>query len=454
MEVRRFFSATMQEVLKMVREELGPDAVILSNSKVDGGVEIVAALDYEEDVSPETIESQLIERGEPSPSQLARMHAEKHLKLQKELDSARRKIEEVKAKRKERPDALAQENDSEAVSEPEASSSAMERKAASHDAKQNGTPWGELSDMRAEILEIKKLMSGQAYKQVQNEKEREQSATLSKIERKLESLCIAGDLKKRLMAMVDLGMDYSQAWSRVSQGVSALISAPEDDLIEQGGVIALVGPTGSGKTMTIGKMAAQFVIRHGADDIALVTTDRYRIAAHEQLKVFGRILNVPVHVVDERHSLDTILDGLRHKKLVLVDTAGLMHTDACWSEQLQELKLSGHDIQSHLVVSSVGQYQVMCSNYHHYKMVGLSGAIITKVDEAVSLGEVMSFLIDTRLKASYFTDGQRVPEDIHVFRKKEILSRAESLLNSSERWVTISAQEHEGGLDQIFSHSA
>ncbi|KZZ33747.1 hypothetical protein A3755_07145 [Oleiphilus sp. HI0085] len=87
-------------------------------------------------------------------------------------------------------------------------------------------------------------------------------------------------------------------------------------------------------------------------------------------------------------------------------------------------------------------------------MVGLSGAIITKVDEAVSLGEVMSFLIDTRLKASYFTDGQRVPEDIHVFRQKEILSRAESLLNSSERWVTISAQEHEGGLDQIFSHSA
>ncbi|KZZ35554.1 hypothetical protein A3757_15365 [Oleiphilus sp. HI0117] len=87
-------------------------------------------------------------------------------------------------------------------------------------------------------------------------------------------------------------------------------------------------------------------------------------------------------------------------------------------------------------------------------MVGLSGAIITKVDEAVSLGEVMSFLIDTRLKASYFTDGQRVPEDIHVFRQKEILSRAESLLNSSERWVTISAQEHEGVLDQIFSHSA
>ncbi len=446
MEVRRFFSTTMQEVLKMVREELGPDAVILSNSKVADGVEVVAALDYDEDIGPDTIETQLLEQGEPSPSQLARMHAEKHLKLQKELDSARRKIEEVKAKRQDSASSAQTLQATAASSAPVATERAAQ---SSSDA-----PWTELSDMRAEILEIKNLMSGQPFKQASQELLQKQSVTKAKIERKLDSLCITGDVKKRLMSMVEDSMDYDMAWARVSNGILSLISSSHDDLIDQGGVVALVGPTGSGKTMTIGKMAAQFVIKNGAEDIALVTTDRYRIAAHEQLKVFGRILNVAVHVVDERHSLDAILDELRHKKLVLVDTAGLMHTDSCWSEQLQELKLSGHEIQTHLVVSSVGQYQVMCSNYHHYKMVGLSGAIITKVDEAVSLGEVLSFLIDTRLNASYFTDGQRVPEDIHVFRQKEMLSRAESLLNSSERWVTISADDHEAGLDQIFSHSA
>ena len=449
MEVKRFFSATMQEVLKMVREELGPDAVILSNSKVADGVEVVAALDYDENASPENIEDQLLERGEPSPSQLARMHAEKHIRLQKELDSARRKIEEVKLKRSEKsapvqapvePVQLASKN---SVSNTQIEQSGAE------------APWGDLSDMRAEILEIKNLMSGQNFKQQQLDMQREQSVTLSKIERKLDSLCVAGDVKKRLMSMIDVDISYDKAWARVSQSISSLIASPQDDLIEKGGVLALVGPTGSGKTMTIGKMAAQYVIRHGADDIALVTTDRYRIAAHEQLKVFGRILNVPVHVVDETHCLDSILDGLRHKKLVLIDTAGLMHTDACWSEQLQELKLSNHEIQTHLVVSSVGQYQVMCSNYHHYNIVGLDGVIITKVDEAVSLGEVLSFLIDTRLKAFYFTDGQRVPEDIHVFRHQEMLSRAESLLNSSERWVTISGQQdQESNLNQFFSHSA
>jgi flagellar biosynthesis protein FlhF len=372
------------------------------------------------------------------------MHAEKHIKLQKELDSARRKIEEVKSKRKD------------PLVAPVVSPEPVREIPNSHENSEQGSnaPWGELSDMRAEILEIKNLMSGESFRQQQVERAREKSVTLTKIERKLESLCIAGDVKKRLMAMVDADMNYDQAWSRVSQGISALISASNEDLIDQGGVIALVGPTGSGKTMTIGKMAAQYVIRHGADDIALVTTDRYRIAAHEQLKVFGRILNVPVHVVDESHCLDSILDELCHKKLVLIDTAGLMHTDSCWSEQLQELKMSGHDIQTQLVVSSVGQYQVMCSNYHHYNMVGLSGAIITKIDEAVSLGEVISFLIDTRLQASYFTDGQRVPEDIHLFKQKEMLVRAESLLNSSERWVTISDHDQDAGLNQIFSHSA
>jgi flagellar biosynthesis protein FlhF len=443
MEVKRFFSTTMQEALKQVRETLGPDAVILSNSKVEGGVEIVAALDYEEDISPESIDSQLLQNGEPSPSQLARMHADKHLRLQKELDIAKRKIEDVKAKR--------QESHEKVIASPEPLVESAETRTATEAL---DGPWNDLSDMRAEIMEIKSMMTGQAAQQEKKELAREQSLTIQNISRKLDSLCIVGETKRKLVSMVDAEMDYAQAWGRVIQGITALVSVAQDDLVEQKGVIALVGPTGSGKTMTIGKMAARYVIQHGSDDIALVTTDRYRIAAHEQLKVFGRILNVPVHTVDEHNSLDSILDQLSHKKLVLVDTAGLMHTDSCWSEQLQELKLSSHDIKNYLVVSSVGQYQVMCSNYHHYKMVELSGAIISKVDEAVSLGEVINFLIDTRLKARFFTDGQRVPEDIHVFSQKEILDRAQSLLNSSERWVTINSLDEKDDQGLIFSHSA
>jgi flagellar biosynthesis protein FlhF len=455
MEVKRFFSDTMQDVLKMVREDLGPDAVILSNTKVEGGIEVVAALDYEEDISPDDINEQLASHGEPSPSQLARMHAEKHIKLQKEMESARRKIEGVRAKKQQSPRKGFAENTVHSDGRP-VEQNVQEggyQAQASLDA-QAQSPWGELSHMRAEIMEIRGLLKNQPSNADVHIEVREKSIVHKQIEKKVDSLSFSSSIKKKLLGLVDSGDEYEAAWQKIERNILSSISQEQEDLIDRGGVVALVGPTGSGKTMTIGKMAARYVMKYGSGSIAMVTTDRYRIAAHEQLKVFGRILNVPVHTVDESHCLDSILDNLRDKKLVLIDTAGLMHSDACWSEQLQELKMSPHQIDSYLVISSVGQYQVMCSNYHNYKVVGLSGAIVTKVDEAVSLGEVLSFLIDTGLKAGYFTDGQRVPEDIHVFNANDILGRAQSLLNSSERWVSISSDEKSSIHDTIFSHSA
>jgi len=446
MKVKRFLSTSMQDVLRMVREDLGPDAVILSNTKVDGGIELVAALDYEEDVVQQSdIESSLISHGEPSPSKLARMHADKHVKLQREMESARRKIENVRSRKKtsfEQGNHLKPQTQ---VHNDDLESTSNERK---------DSEWIELSDMRAELMEIKGMISRQPAQHEAVKKTQAASLLQQQIEKTLKSLCLSQAIQKSLLASIKDQVDFENAWEKIGRQIEGAVSVERNEIIDHGGVIALVGPTGSGKTMTIGKMAARYVIKYGAESVALVTTDRYRIAAHEQLKVFGRILNVPVHTVDERHSLDNILDSLSQKKLVLIDTAGLMHSDACWSEQLQELKMSKHDIKNYLVVSAVGQYQVMCSNYYNYKVVGLSGAIITKVDEAVSLGEALSFLIDTRLKASYFTDGQRVPEDIHLMKKQDLFDRAQALLNSSERWVTINANEKGDVHDSFMFHSA
>jgi len=184
-------------------------------------------------------------------------------------------------------------------------------------------------------------------------------------------------------------------------------------------------------------MAARYVMKYGADSIALVTMDRYRIAAHEQLKVFGRILNIPVFTVGEGNRLDTILDKLASKRLVLVDTAGLLHTDSGWSDQMQELKTSRHKIKPYLVLSAVGQYQVMCAQYHYYRLLALEGVMLTKLDEAVSLGELISFMAASKLPAAYLTDGQRVPADLHRVDKKALIARAADLLNTTERWVNI-----------------
>jgi len=425
MKVKRFFSASMQEALRMVRDELGPDAVILSNAKVDGGIEIVAALDYEEEMAAQ--------QGEPSPSQLARMHAEKHIKLHNEMESAKRRIEGARSQQKKRI--------SSASSVPSQEPQRPE--------------WDELSDMRAEIMELKGMLKPNEPSQgFATESSGSYTLVQKQVAKALESLCLAKPIQLTLVASVKDQVSFDQAWASVRRQVEGAIVVDHSEIIDQGGVVALVGPTGSGKTMTIGKMAARYVMKYGADSIALVTTDRYRIAAHEQLKVFGRILNVPVHAVDESNNLDMILNGLKSKRLVLIDTAGLMHSDACWAEQLQELKMSTCGIKNYLVVSAVGQYQVMCSNFNNYKVAGLAGAIITKVDEAVSLGEVLSLLIDTRMRASYFTDGQRVPEDIHLMMKDDLFTMAEALLNSSERWVTIRTGDEELAGNSLFSYSA
>ncbi|MFV1873242.1 MAG: flagellar biosynthesis protein FlhF [Oleiphilus sp.] len=450
MEVKRFFSTTMQDALRLVREEFGSDAVILSNAKVEGGVEIVAALDYEEEWEQEPVKDEIASRGEPSPSQLARMHAEKHLQLQREMEQAKRKIEAVRAKKYQEP-SVSQLNGAKsttsAPSSPEQHASKQQNSVQESDA---------LSAMRAEILEIKDLLAKQPTSAAREKALPQKSALEQQIDKMTESLCLSKSLKYQLnqefqhwlKRSAALGNStepqFDDAWKHLSHFIEKSLRVEHTEIIDRQGVFALVGPTGSGKTMTIGKMAARYVMEYGADNIALVTTDRYRIAAHEQLKVFGRILNVPVHSVDESHSLDIILDKLSQKKVVLVDTAGLMHSDTCWTEQLQEIKLSRHNIECYLTVSAVGQYQVMSSIYHHYKMLKLAGVMVTKVDEAVSLGEVISFLVDTGLNASYFTDGQRVPEDIHLFDSHSMFQRAQTLLNSSERWVTIRADEKQG----------
>lgn len=430
MNVKRFFSSSMQDALKMVREELGADAMILSNEKVDGGVEIVAALDYDEEQA-----QQSVGLGAPaSPTKVARLHAQKHMKLQDELGRAKKHIEDVK---RNRPTVA---NVGQADGENNSGGSVP-------------AGWEQLTDMRAEIESLRGLIQ-QSVAAPTIKPVDAPSALQEDVLARLESLCISKTLCHNLVAAVREEESPESAWLKVENEIERAIPIEHGEIIDQGGVIALVGPTGSGKTMTIGKMAARYVMKFGAESVALVTTDRYRIAAHEQLKVFGRILNVPVHSVDEQNTLDGILDRLSDKRLVLVDTAGLMPSDKCWAQQLKEIKMSAHRVQPYLVMSAVGQYQVMCANYNHYRMINPVGVILTKMDEAVSLGESISFLMECQLRVAYYTDGQRVPEDIHRLEPKGLLTQAEALLNSSQRWVTISSQEAESPSEAVFSHSA
>jgi flagellar biosynthesis protein FlhF len=436
MKVQRFFSHSMQEVLRLVREELGPDAVILSNNKVPGGIEVVATTEYEEPRETEVFSSALRESSErPSASAIARMQAEKSLHLQDELDKAKQRIQSAQHLGKSSQQLNGQTAEVSPLDEEiYVQDSVVNQAPSTVDAKA-------LNEVHAELKLLKGLIAQQTLQAaVPAEASTSGMTTVQKsISERLEALSFKRSLREKLVSAVAKASDFDLAWQKIREGLAGRIQVERSEVIDLGGVVALVGPTGSGKTTTIGKLAARYVMKYGAEGIALVTTDRFRIAAQEQLKVYGRILNVPVHIVDETRSLDSVLDSLSSKRLVLVDTAGLIPSDAAWAEQLKELKMSAHRVQSYLVAPAVDQFQVMYSNFKHYDMVGLQGVIVSKIDEAVSLGETISFLIESKLCAAYLTDGQRVPEDIGLLDSVELIDRAENLLDKPERWVSMSS---------------
>jgi len=407
MKVKRFFAQSMTEALKQVREQMGSDAVILSNRRVDGGVEIVTALDYDENMARQRLGDKA--REATNGSRLAEMQAEQHRRLEQELGRSRDRIREVREKRASAGATYGGETvfieDTDLELEQDRPRDA---EPAEQSARTASGYSSELAQMRAEISSLRDLMGAQrpeAAKPSANAVQQRLSERLQEFGLGLE---LADSLSRR-----HTGGRLEDGWKQSLKMLATGVKTARQEWLDQGGVYALVGPTGSGKTTTIGKLAARHVLRHGADSLALVTTDRYRVAAHEQLFVFGRILNVPVRVVDESHSLDDILDELSDRHLVLIDTAGLTSSDKGYEQQLSELARSHHRIRTHLVVSATSQPRIMKSVWHCYKMANLAGCVMTKIDEALTLGESLGFVMESGLPVAYYTDGQKIPEDLH-----------------------------------------
>ena len=406
MKVKRFFAQTMAEALKQVSNEMGPDAVILSNRRVGGGVEIVTALDYDENMARQRLGDKAAEA--TNGSRLAEMQADQHRHLESELTRSRSRIQEVREKRASagaRYTGVAFDDATLEQAEPE--------QPVADEAPADGAGYNsELASMKAEIESLRDLVRGNAAASQPKKPEGPGNAVQQRLSERLQEFGLGHELAGTL-AQQNRNARLEDAWKQSLKMLATGVRTARHSWLEAGGVYALVGPTGSGKTTTIGKLAARYVLEHGPDSLALVTTDRYRVAAHEQLFVFGRILNVPVRVVDETHSLDDILDELSDRHLVLIDTAGLTSSDRGYQEQLAELARSHHNIRSHLVVSATSQPRIMKSVWHCYKMANLAGCVMTKIDEALTLGESLGFVMETGLPVAWYTDGQKIPEDLH-----------------------------------------
>lgn len=198
----------------------------------------------------------------------------------------------------------------------------------------------------------------------------------------------------------------------------------ENSLLDQGGVFALMGPTGVGKTTTTAKLAARFVLRHGASRVALLSTDSYRIGGHEQLRIYGKILGVTVHAVKDAQDLSLALGDLREKHVVLIDTIGMSQRDRAVSEQMAMLHAVGPSIKRLLLLNATSNGKTLDEVVGAYRDANLAGCILTKIDEAASVGHAMDVMIRRRLPLHYVSYGQRVPEDIAVPNKKLLIHRS------------------------------
>ncbi len=403
MKVKRFFAADMRQAIRMVRADIGPDAVILSTKRVRGGVELIAAMEYDEAMLVGAVApAEAGERTAPPPSEPAATAPQK--RIESEVSPAASAAEAPARERRVSPAPLAQ------------------------------VEWSQdpaLTEMQREMQRLRGMMQHQLSGLAWGDLSRNQPVRADII-RRLAALDLAMPLARELAQDTD-GKELESSWRRALAGLAARIPLGDGgDILDHGGVVALVGPTGVGKTTTIAKLAARFALRNGTRQVAMVTTDGYRIGAHDQLRTFGQILGVPVHQARDAAELRRVLKGLADRKLVLVDTAGMSHRDLRLGEQFATLNGGASLIRTYLVLSANTQRSVLNETIKAFRRIELEGCILSKLDESASLGGAFSALIRHGLPLSFVTDGQRVPEDLQPARAHNLVNRAVELLRQQE----------------------
>jgi flagellar biosynthesis protein FlhF len=398
MKMKRYFAADARQALRDVREEQGPDAVILSNRRVPGGVEIIAAMDYEDALVNASLGNPM--GNSNTATDTAIPAAQEPLKdLDKGLDI--------------KPEGKSFDID------PEPSRSKQELDPA-------------LVKIQDELKGLRDIMEAPMMQFAWGEVGRVKPLYASLL-KQLMMLGISPQLCQGIAKKIASKGLNKHNWLDALKLLSQLVPVADDDLLQQGGVVSLVGPTGVGKTTTIAKLAARFALRHGRRSVALVTTDSYRIGAHEQLRTYGRILGVPVQVASDSDELTNVLEHSGQHKLTLIDTAGVSHRDLRLSEQLATLKVGGVPIKNYLVLSATGQMSLQDDVIRSFSQAGLHGCILTKIDEAVSLGEILSVLIQHKLPIAYVSDGQKVPDNLHTARGKLLVREAVRLMQQTRK---------------------
>jgi flagellar biosynthesis protein FlhF len=395
-KIKRYLDKDMRHVLRRVREDQGPDAVILSNRRIASGIEVIAAIDYDEALVRHALGELPDSTTEISSDAFATV-AEDDVEQNIELPRTQ-------------PEILS----TELVAHP-------------------GGVDPAIRDMQKEMSSLRGLLETQLSGLVWEDTAR-RSPIRAQVLRNLARIGLAPDIANIIVDRLEPIEDMRSLWHDPLATLAQTISVTDNNMMQDGGVFALIGPTGVGKTTTIAKIAVQFAINNWADDIALVSADSYRIGAKEHLMAFANIIGAKVYSASSASELAETLDRLQDKKLVLIDTEGRSPRDRELANRLAAYGSNQDRIRFYLTLSAASQEAGLDEAVREFNKVPLEGCIVTKIDEAAQLGCVISTLIRHDLKAAWFSDGQSIPEDLHAAAHKKLwlINQAVECMESSQ----------------------
>lgn len=483
MKIKRFVAPDMRTVLRRVREEQGPDAVILSNRSIEGGVEVVTATDYDEQLAQEALRSLLppkpttaLDAAREADPTLARQLAQALRsapaapapppsppapagEAQEPVPAASRRADfsAFLAEAKERlartstpaapvpaaPTPAASTRTASAppapaaLAAPAAPAAPVAKPAPSADPPRPRTvriaPWDEdpsLLQVRAELVEMRQMMEREMQRMA-DERLRASPGRATALDALAGYGCEEA-LAREVVARIPADADPARARGLMLGQLARMLPIIALDPLRTPGVVALVGPTGAGKTTTVAKLAARYAAQHGAREVALVTTDLRRPGGREQLHAYGREFGLTVLEAGSEAALHAALQRLRDYPLVLVDTAGHGARDRAMVGQLNWLRHAGK-VRTMLVMPANAHNADLDEVVRRFGFVAPEAAILTKLDETGRLGAALSVLVRHRLPLAWTTDGQQVPEDIDGADASHLVLKLEELRRAGDR---------------------
>ncbi len=387
MKIKKYFATDMRQAIEMAKEENGPDVVILSNRKVLGGVELIVADDYDEAYFKQN---------------------------DKQTQQAKASADII---------------DAEVVQET-AVTPDTPRKSLNETVTDIWTNESTMDQMRFEIKSLRSMLEQQMSSLAWGDIGRQHPLWANLI-RQLINLEIAPSLARRIVEEIPEHYAFDQAWRTVLALLAYQIPQYDRQLLAAGNVVQFVGPTGSGKTTSVAKLATRFALKYGTSNILLATTDNYRVGAREQLRGYARILGIPVRTINNRDDYLSLFNEVNREKLILVDTAGVSFRNEQYQQQISLLSSAPSHTLNCLILPATENFNSLSKLIDSYQSLSLDCCITTKLDEAASLGNVLSTAIEKNLSIASVCEGQRVPEDISQPKPHDLITRMVSRAQQS-----------------------